>query len=45
LKITEATQIFWLQFSHGIKCNALSWQKRIGLHFGRFFSKLIWSPC
>jgi hypothetical protein len=24
LKITEATQIFWLQFSHGIKCNALS---------------------
>jgi hypothetical protein len=22
-----------------------SWQKCIGLHFGRFFHKLIWSPC
>jgi hypothetical protein len=43
LKITKLTQIFVLIFSRKRLC--INFNKNcLGLHFGRFFHKLIWSP-
>jgi hypothetical protein len=42
-KITIASQIFWLLFSTYYVL--ILTKKTVGLHFGRIFHKLIWSPC
>jgi hypothetical protein len=49
LKSTEVAHTFWPLFSymagHFIyQCITYFWQTAVGLHFGRFFHKLIWSP-
>jgi hypothetical protein len=51
LKITEVVQVLGLLFSHRNKIS-IFFQRLgrcinlgLGLHFGRFFPKLIWSPC
>jgi hypothetical protein len=44
LKIAEVAHIFGLLFPHDKKY-ALFGQRMDGLPFGRFFHKLIWSPC
>jgi hypothetical protein len=42
--ITEVAQKFWQLFSTGKSCAFIQTEKRFGLHFGRFFHKLIRSP-
>jgi hypothetical protein len=44
LKISEVAQIYGTTFSQSIRSLFILTKKWIGLHFGRLFHKLIWSP-
>jgi hypothetical protein len=44
VKTTKVSHIFWLLFPY-VSFSIHFDKKWVGLHFGRFFRKLIWSPC
>jgi hypothetical protein len=45
LKMTKVAQPLGLLFSRGKSYALILTKKWVGLLFGRFFRKLVWSPC
>jgi hypothetical protein len=41
----ESSPHFWATFSLSLSYASILTKKWFGLHFGRFFHQLIWSPC
>jgi hypothetical protein len=40
-----SSKTFWTKNFHGKSCAPIVTKKWVGLHYGRYFHKPIWSPC